>query len=218
MLTDFIIVLAWPEGYVKAANAWYDKIFSFKGKYRVGHSALILIDSKSLSAKYFDFGRYHTPDGYGRVRDEETDHEFALPKVEIANNQIKNIKEILFFVSKIKSTHAEGKLYASVISNVDYKSSYLTAKRIQKKEALIYGPFVINGTNCSRFVSKVIRSSKLPIIKRLRFRFPFCISPSPARNVSIGNNNYFIVDNSVIKEVKKTKVNAYFSSIESWKV
>jgi len=218
MSTDFIVVLAWPEGYVKAANAWYDKFFSSQGKYRVGHSALILINSKSFTAKYFDFGRYHTPKGYGRVRDEETDHELALPKAEIIKNKIKNIRELLLFVSKIKSTRGEGKLYASVISNVDYKSSYLTAKRIQKKEALVYGPFVINGTNCSRFVAKVIRASKLPIIKKIRFRFPFCISPSPARNVSIANNNYFIVDNDIVKEVKKTKINAYFSSIESWKV
>ena len=41
MQNDYIIMLAWPEGYVKAAGAWYDKIFSVNGKYRVGHSAAV---------------------------------------------------------------------------------------------------------------------------------------------------------------------------------
>ena len=40
---DFIIVLAWPEGMVIASGAWYDRFLSKKGKYRVGHSALILV-------------------------------------------------------------------------------------------------------------------------------------------------------------------------------
>ena len=52
---DFIIVLAWPEGMVTASGAWYDNYFSKNGKYRVGHSALILIDSKSNKLHYLDF-------------------------------------------------------------------------------------------------------------------------------------------------------------------
>ena len=39
MQNDFIIALAWPEGMVSAAGAWYDSLFARKGKYRVGHSA-----------------------------------------------------------------------------------------------------------------------------------------------------------------------------------
>ena len=41
--------------------------------YRVGHSAIILINNELESINYFDFGRYHTPNGFGRVRDEVTD-------------------------------------------------------------------------------------------------------------------------------------------------
>ena len=43
--TDFLIVLAWPEGMVIASGAWYDKFLSTNGKYRVGHSALALVNS-----------------------------------------------------------------------------------------------------------------------------------------------------------------------------
>ena len=67
---DFIIILAWPEGMCVAAGAWYDPFFATDGKYRVGHSAIILINSESKKLHYFDFGRYHTPQGFGRVRDD----------------------------------------------------------------------------------------------------------------------------------------------------
>jgi len=104
MQNDFILVLAWPEGMVAGTGHWYDKIASNNGKYRVGHSAIILIESKTKSAHYFDFGRYHTPKGYGRVRDKETDLDLTLKEVKIKNHKILNIEEILQNVFKIKST------------------------------------------------------------------------------------------------------------------
>ena len=73
MQNDFIIVLAWPEGLTTAAGSWYDKILATNGKYRVGHSALVLVNSKTKKLQYFDFGRYHTPLGFGRARDSQTD-------------------------------------------------------------------------------------------------------------------------------------------------
>ena len=54
MQKDFIIVLAWPEGMVAAAGAWYDKVFSTNGQYRVGHSALILVNTVTNQLNYFD--------------------------------------------------------------------------------------------------------------------------------------------------------------------
>ena len=51
-------------------------------------------------------------------------------------------------------------------------------------------------------------------IKKVRLKYPFCISPSPKRNVSISNNHYYVVENGVITEVKKSKLEAYFTSIE----
>ena len=78
MKNDFIIALAWPEGMVAAPGSWYDKIASKNGKYRVGHSALALVDSSTSKIYYFDFGRYHTPDGFGRIRDIETDPDTGI--------------------------------------------------------------------------------------------------------------------------------------------
>jgi len=214
MKNDFIITLAWPEGMVVAAGAWYDKIFSKKGKYRAGHSAIVLINSTNKTSRYFDFGRYHTPKGYGRVRDIETDPNLGVIEPVIEHREIVNIEEILIQLSEMKAAKGEGEMYASLIRNVDFEKGFSKAKNIQKKEMLPYGPFVINGTNCSRFVADVIKASDSSWIKVLRLKYPFCISPSPKRNVCISNHHYYVVENKSCVKVKKSKLKAYFSSIE----
>jgi hypothetical protein len=214
MQNDFIITLAWPEGMVKASGAWYDNILSQDGKYRVGHSALALVNSTTNKVHYLDFGRYHTPEGYGRVRDIETDQDTAVIDAEISENKIANIDEILLYLSQMKATHGEGKMYASVLGNVDFKLAFNKAKEIQKKGMVTYGPLVRPGTNCSRFVAKVINASGPSLIKKLRLKYPFCISPSPKRNVCITNHHYYVVENNNCIEVKKSRLEAYFTSIE----
>lgn len=213
--SDFIIVLAWPEGETTAAGAWYDSFCATNGKYRVGHSALILINSENKELLYFDFGRYHTPTGFGRVRDKETDPDIGIPiSAEIEDNRIKNIEEILVHIKNKKANHGEGKLYASVLKNVNFISSYKFAKKIQEKGIIPYGPFVPKGSNCSRFVSATIRKSNPSLIKNLRLQFPFSLSPSPKRNVSISNNNYYVIEKNKFEKIKRNKINGYFRGIE----
>ena len=55
---DFIIILAWPEGVITAAGAWYDPLFATDGKYRVGHSAIILVNSGNLKTYKFYTDEY----------------------------------------------------------------------------------------------------------------------------------------------------------------
>ena len=215
MKQNAIITLAWPEGMVAATGSWYDRFFSNNGKYRVGHSALVLIDYKKKKSHYFDFGRYHTPLGYGRVRDSETDPDVTIIDPIIKDGKLTNLKSILVCLSQMESTHGEGKMYASMIEGIDFERGYSFAKKIQNKGMVKYGPFIINGTNCSRFVAKVLINSVFSVIKKLRLRFPFCIFPSPKRNVNITNHNYFILDGFNCKEVSKSKLVSYFTSIEN---
>lgn len=214
MQKDFIITLAWPEGMVAAPGSWYDKIASKNGQYRVGHSAVVLINSTTNKSCYFDFGRYHTPEGYGRVRDFETDPDLTLVDAEIEGGEIVNIKQILVQLSQMKATHGTGKLYASIIKKIDFFSAFDYAKKMQEKGMISYGPFVRNGTNCSRFVASVIISAGVSYVKKIRFKYPFCISPSPKRNVCISSHNYYIVEKNTFIKVEKSKLQAYFSSIE----
>ncbi len=210
-----IIILAWPEGMVCAAGAWYDRIFAKKGKYRVGHSALVLIDYTHKKSLYFDFGRYHTPKGYGRVRDAQTDSDLSVIDPVIKKGKIINLESILFNIYNIKSTHGEGKMYASICTEINFQKAFSISKNIQKRGIIRYGPFTLNGTNCSRFVSHIARTSIPSFVTKLRLTLPFCITPSPKRNVSIVNNNYFVVDEFNCKQVHKSKIVSYFSSIES---
>ena len=212
--TNFIITLAWPEGMVISAGAWYDVVASTNGKYRVGHSAILLVNGRTNRVHYFDFGRYHTPKGFGRVRDIETDADVEVINATINGSEIDNIEDILHSVSEMKTTHGEGKMNASLIRNIDFDKAYVRAKGLQDKGILPYGPFVREGTNCSRFVATVIKSAGPSFIKKLRLKYPFCISPSPKRNISISNNHYYVVENGVINEVKKSMLEAYFTSIE----
>jgi hypothetical protein len=80
MFSGFALALAWPETLCKQAGSWYDYHMHYlginkKGYYKVGHSALVLVNQSSGNCQYFDFGRYHAPHGLGRVRSERTDND-----------------------------------------------------------------------------------------------------------------------------------------------
>jgi hypothetical protein len=212
---DFIIVLAWPEGLCEQAGSWYDKFFAKNGKYRVGHSALALVDSETCKIHYFDFGRYQTPDGFGRIRDTETDPDAGIKqKAIIKADKINNIEEILIEISNNKSYHGEGTLYSSIISGVNCIAALDYAKKWQEKGVIPYGPFIRNGTNCSRFVATISRKAEPSFLKTIRLKFPFCISPSPKRNVSIANTNYYIIKENKCQKITRSTLRAYFSGIE----
>tara|TARA_B100000073_G_C23700901_1_gene560294 strand:+ start:495 stop:1223 length:729 start_codon:yes stop_codon:yes gene_type:complete len=218
--SDFIIPLAWPETMVIPAGAWYDFLtrkigFMEGGKYRAGHSATLMVNAKNGKVSYFDFGRYHTPLGFGRVRDEKTDCELKLDTIaKCKNGKIQNIEAILLEIASNKSNHGDGSMYASVLSGVDFEKGYLYAKKMQKRGAIPYGPFIKNGTNCSRFVASMMQATNPSIIKKIRLKYPFCISPSPKRNVGIANTTYYIVNNKNCKCIKRSKIESYLNSIE----
>lgn len=76
----FAIAIAWPETFCKQAGSWYDPLFALIGishnhYYRVGHAAVVLVNGYNGSLYYYDFGRYHSPLGHGRVRSESIEDE-----------------------------------------------------------------------------------------------------------------------------------------------
>ena len=212
---DFIIVLAWPEGMCKTANSWYDFICGKKREIRGGHAAIVLVNSITKKNYYMDNGRYHTPLGFARIRDEETDHDVKIHTgADISNDKILNINKILLEIANNSATHGEGTLYASVLKNINFDNAYSYAKRNQRRGAIPYGPFIINGFNCSRFVASTIIHSSPPIITKMRLMLPYCIIPTPKRNVSICNKNYYVVDKKSCKKIKRNLFNGYLKGIE----
>ena len=100
--TGKIIALAFPDVFVKGSTDLICKFLPFVGvgtkQYiKAGHAALLLIENKTGLIRYFDFGRYSTPSGYGRLRSIETDAELHIDfKAILApDGTLENMKQIL---------------------------------------------------------------------------------------------------------------------------
>lgn len=185
----FAIALAWPETLCKQAGAWYDLPMRWMGfnrghYYRVGHAAVVLVNAANGDCHYFDFGRYHAPFGHGRVRDAFTDHDLEIKSKAVISNSgaIKNFNALLQELSANPSCHGNGALHASY-TRIEFEPAMTLAKQLQEQSPVPYGPFLRNGTNCSRFVNSVLLAGRPFLFYRLLLRFLKTISPTPAGNV-----------------------------------
>lgn len=188
--TGFAIALAWPRTWCKQSNAWYDGLmvalgFSKNHYYRVGHAALVLIDKESSQCHYFDFGRYHSPVKYGRVRSAFTDHDLAInlkARISADGKNILNFNEILGFLHQNQACHGNEDLHGSY-TEVDFQQAYNKAVKMQADSPWPYGPFIHKGTNCSRFVQTVILAGKPSLKHTMLLRFTVPLTPTPISNV-----------------------------------
>lgn len=194
--TGYAIVIAWPETLCKQAGAWYDGLmellgFSKNNYYKVGHAAIVLVETKTGACHYFDFGRYHAPFQHGRVRSAVTDHDLEIKTKAVitGNNQIDNYIEILSELFLNPSCHGSGALNASYCK-INFEKAFMHAKCMQEQSPIPYGPFKVGGTNCSRFVNTVTLAGKPKLIYNLLLRYPKTLSPMPMGNVK-ALSNYF---------------------------
>mgnify|MGYP007063847951 CR=1 FL=1 len=206
-ITGSLLVLAWPDTMVIKVGSWYDipsKIFGFlkNDYYKAGHAASILVNHSNGELKYFDFGRYHTPIGKGRVRDSETDPDLTLDiiaKID-SNNNILNIEDILLTISEKKACHGNGRLLASICNEVNYVDLLKKAKQMQDRDAIVYGPFAYKGTNCSRFISQILIGGIQNKTTNLLLQAPYTLTSTPISNVRLANKfkGYYKVINGIV--------------------
>jgi len=208
---DSIIILAWPETPAKAIGMWYDAItnllgFLKNGYYTAGHAAAVLVNHKLGKLHYFDFGRYHMPQKYGRARDMETDPKLRINTKPIfsVDNKLVNIEAILSELLKNEACHGKGTLYASVLENVYFKSAFSYAKGMQNKNTVPYGPYVFNGTNCSRFISSIAKKSNPKSRTKLNLSSSILFTPLTKANVFACNNVYYKVSKAKISKHRVT--------------
>lgn len=188
--TGFAIALAWPETYCKQPGSWYDGITRFfnistNNFYRVGHAALVLINSETNQCHYFDFGRYHSPFQYGRVRGEITDPGLTIKttaQISGDGNNIDNFRDILEELQSNHECHGDGNLHAAY-TPVNFKKAFRQARQMQESSPISYGPFAMGGTNCSRFVCTTILAGQPA--KKFAFRLKYLVfmTPTPLNNV-----------------------------------
>lgn len=208
---DTIIILAWPQTPVSAVGMWYDTVPKLlgilkNGYYKAGHAAAVLVNHKTKELKYFDFGRYHMPQKFGRVRDEQSDPELKIHlKADISDdNKILNIKEILLSLNANKECHGEGILYASILENVSFKKAFRFAKNLQNSDAVDYGQYDLKGSNCSRFIASLAKAGNPE--RKIKFRLfaPLLFTPMPKGNVIACNSVFYSVYNGDVKKQKVT--------------
>lgn len=205
-----IIALAWPDTKVVKEGKWYDypmQWFGFikDGKYNAGHAALILVNHQNGVLEYFDFGRYHTPNQFGRVRDKVTDPDVEIKlNAIVENGNISNIKEILIERHNNSACHGDGKLTAAIVNSIDFDKAYVKAKQLQSIEAIPYGPFELNGSTCSRLVAQVVYVSTNNWLTKLMIKIPYTISVTPRSNKKVLNDKpyFYEVNNGVVSKHK----------------
>jgi len=198
--TGFAIAIAWPETYCKQPGSWYDPITLVLGinknhYYKVGHAALVLINSIEKKCHYFDFGRYHSPFQHGRVRGANTDHDLimnTIPVISKNKERIENFREILIELQNNKACHGEGEIHASY-SSINFKKALHKVIQMQNAKSIAYGPFRIKGSNCSRFVNTAIIAGKPQLKHRFKLKYFNPLSPTPKSNVK-ALHNYLIIE------------------------
>ncbi len=206
-----LIVLAYPDTFVKPSDEWQCKLLPLVGlgtwkQIKAGHAAMVLIENKTGKANYYDFGRYLTPKGFGRVRSAKTDAELEIPfKAKlVGNGPLENLDQFLRWLeSNPQKTHGSGRLVGSVCEEISYKKAQNYILNLQNKGNVPYKAFAKNGSNCSRFVTETILASteNKEIIKGLHHIKKF--SPSTIGNVHIAaSSEVFEVLNGVIVTYK----------------
>jgi hypothetical protein len=98
---DLAIPIAWPDQTARGDELWMaalKKLGVVKNlNFKVGHAAIVLIERKTGHLRYFDFGRYITPRGFGRARSSQFDPRLELTTVaEFSDSgELLNFEEIL---------------------------------------------------------------------------------------------------------------------------
>ena len=201
MRDGIVIALAWPETACKQAGAWYDGLsdklgISRNGYYKVGHSALVLINRSSGKCHYADFGRYHAPQGFGRVRTEHSDHDlkiFTNAEIDSESNEVLNLDSILIELFENASCHGSGKIYGAPFEVV-FDAVLKSITDLQNKEFIEYGPFLREGTNCSRFVNAILQAGKPDFASKLKLMFPPMLTPTPMWNLEASRSSILSYD------------------------
>lgn len=210
--TATIIALAWPDTKVVCEGKWYDEPMRWvgaikNGYYNAGHAAFLLIDNSTGSIQYFDFGRYHTPMKYGRVRSQLTDPDIEIQHKAIINDGvITNLEEVLLERYNNKACHGTGRLTAAIVKNIDYKKALNKVLKMQEREAIYYGPFEFGGTTCSRLVAQVVLASTKDWLTKLMIVLPYTVSATPRSNNKVLNDccHYYEINKGKVA-LKKSK-------------
>lgn len=200
---DIAIPIAWPDQTARGDERWMSylkRVGLVKNlNFKVGHAAILLVNSKNGEIRYFDFGRYICPRGYGRARDQEFDPRLAISiKAQIENGRLINLEDILRSLAlKESATHGGGRTLVSICYGISFDLALHNAERTVQIGPIPYGAIAPKHNSCSRYVAQILiaglhRSDS----RRKKLLLPESLKPSPTSNVVNAAKNcqvYFYV-------------------------
>ncbi|WP_433896792.1 DUF6695 family protein [Sphingobacterium mizutaii] len=209
---DIAIPIAWPDQTARGDELWMaalKKLGVVKNlNFKVGHAAIVLIERKTGDLRYFDFGRYIVPRGFGRARSSEFD-----PRLELfskarfsADDQLLNFEEILIELSQKESaTHGAGRLLCSIADNISFQKGVEFAESLVDKGPILYGAIAPNNNSCSRYVAQILVNAMEKNDPRCnKIFFPECLKASPTSNVvnAVMDNEIYCYHKAVLEKKK----------------
>jgi hypothetical protein len=215
------IALAWPHTTARGDEHWCSVLKTLgivkNLNFRVGHAAIILINQSDSIVRYYDFGRYITPRGYGRTRSMHTDPKLTFKTRAIWNNygQIANLQDILLELeSKAEATHGKGPILSAVNYKLDINLCIKRAEMHVQAGIVPYGALAPGNNSCSRFVWSVLKTGSSRLLQKIYFHET--IMPSPSSNVvAIAENNQVVwFENGKLTTLKLGRVSGFRFFIE----
>jgi hypothetical protein len=199
--TDLAIPIAWPDQTARGDEAWMallKRIGLVKNlNFRVGHAAIIILNRSSGEIRYYDFGRYITPRGYGRARSASSDPRLTLytkAKFDAPDGKLSNFEEILEeLTSKDAATHGGGRLVCSHCYDISFERARAFGEKLVDQGPILYGALAKNNNSCSRYVAQILVEAMPQNDPRAKaILYPEFIKASPTSNVVNAATNYTI--------------------------
>ncbi len=207
---DFLIPMGFPNWKIYLPDEWYKPILQSLGYNKdgltgLGHSLIVMVERKTGTIIYADFGRYCVPMGMGRARMHFEDPTLTVPfKAKIEGDKIQNLQAIIEWVYQAFNIHMSGgPLIYKVLNQASFKNSYNTAKRFCETGFMRYHIFGKKNSNCSRFVRSVLLDGMDPKTIDWGYRYTV-ITPTPVDNVFFNDrkNGYYAYENGETAHIK----------------
>lgn len=195
---DFALILSWPDATIRGDEKWmmfFKKIGIVKNlNFKVGHTGVVIISSKTGDLFYYDFGRYISPRGYGRTRSKESDPLLSISiKATFKKGEISNLEAIVAHFENMKpAMQGSGELFFSIVKGLNFDHAKAFADKWVQKGSYPYGAVAKGNNNCSRFITRLLFASSRQFCWSHPINFPETIKASPISNIVNSAENKMI--------------------------
>jgi hypothetical protein len=209
---DFALILSWPDAMIRGDEKWmmfFKKIGIVKNlNFKVGHTGVVIISSKTGELLYYDFGRYISPRGYGRTRSKESDPLLNINITATFNNgEISNLKTIVAHFESMKpAMQGSGELFFSIVKDLNFEQAKTFADTWVQKGSYPYGAVAKGNNNCSRFITRLLFASSSQFSWFHPINFPETIKASPISNIVNSAENKMIYSYSPEQGLQKFRM------------